>query len=266
MERKVLNSWEDWQLQLEEIRNKHSKSLKPRVKSPLFFRGQANSAWALATTLERRVLANEMPLAEYYATVCEMWCEIQQHAPDTVTAPAPYPEIESTLRDSFELFDLPASDYLIFLRHHGFPSPLLDWSVCPDVAAYFAFSHIPKCADAVSIYVFCELPQGRKTYWNSRPHIINPEAISAGNPRHVGQRGEYTMCVVPAGSSWNVVSHDNVFDAGLPGEDLLVKFDLPATERAKVLATLEARGIDAFSLFGSVDSLMERMATRYFPR
>src|SRR5579871_975887 len=33
----------------------------------------------------------------------------------------------------------PGYDYMAYLRHHGFPSPLLDWTRSPYVAAFFAF-------------------------------------------------------------------------------------------------------------------------------
>jgi hypothetical protein len=37
--------------------------------------------------------------------------------------------------------ELPCYPYLAYLRHHGFPSPLLDWTESASVAAYFAYMH-----------------------------------------------------------------------------------------------------------------------------
>jgi len=48
----------------------------------------------------------------------------------------------------------PAYSYLAHLRHNGFPSPLLDWTQSPYVAAYFAFAR-PQ-GEQVALYVYCE--------------------------------------------------------------------------------------------------------------
>jgi hypothetical protein len=46
------------------------------------------------------------------------------------------------------------------------------------------------------------------------------------------------------------------------GQDLLWKFNIPTSERLKVLKFLDAHNLNAFSLFGSEESLMETMALR----
>ncbi|MGH6935370.1 MAG: FRG domain-containing protein, partial [Methylocella sp.] len=63
-----------------------------------------------------------------------------------------------------------AYSYLAHLRHHRFPSPLLDWSCSPYVAAYFAFAHA-RLSKYVAIYVFIESPNNFKLRGSGRPAI-----------------------------------------------------------------------------------------------
>jgi hypothetical protein len=47
-------------------------------------------------------------------------------------------------------------------------------------------------------------------------------------------------------------------------QDVLEKFEIPASERKKVIGRLDAFNLNASSLFGSEESLMETLATRHF--
>jgi hypothetical protein len=67
---------------------------------------------------------------------------------------------------------------------------------------------------------------------------------------------------------WRFAPHENVLvqddsPPGNPQQDVLWKFNIPSTERLKVLRLLnDDYNINAFSLFQSEESLMETMALR----
>jgi hypothetical protein len=55
-----------------------------------------------------------------------------------------------------------------------------------------------------------------------------------------------------------------VFDEGLHQQGVCWKFDIPAIERCKVLRELDAYNLNASSLFGSEEYMIETLATREF--
>ncbi len=111
--------------------------------SSLVFRGQPNSSWGLSTTLERE--QGRTLFKNYYRIISRIKPQIESLTSYRWDIPE-YPEIER-LCTRYEELDLalwsgrcPAYDYMVHLRHHGFPSPLLDWTRSLYVAAHFAFS------------------------------------------------------------------------------------------------------------------------------
>ncbi|MGY4501998.1 hypothetical protein ACVWYH_005955 [Bradyrhizobium sp. GM24.11] len=190
-------------------------------------------------------------------------------------------ERNGDMRNGVELFDAfceangglpdgviavqPHYAYMAYLRHHGFPSPLLDWSGSPYVAAYFAFAE--PAGENVAIYVYRERgPGGFKLGGSDEPSIRQLGPYVSGPKRHFAQKSQYTVC-----THWNegapcFWSHDDVCQAYDPKaqfqQDIISKFVLPRSERDSVLKELDDYNLNAFTLFGSEESLMQSLSQR----
>jgi hypothetical protein len=75
------------------------------------------------------------------------------------------------------------------------------------------------------------------------------------------QQSQYTVCTQYGGSETVFANHEAVTSQDQTRQDLLWKFNLPVTERINVLRMLNTMNINAFSLFGTEDSLMDAVAT-----
>jgi hypothetical protein len=179
------------------------------------------------------------------------------------------PEHDRKLQDTFSDPDLfsgngsfpseSLSSYMVYLRHHGFPSPLLDWSRSPYVAAFFAFRDEDTRDGKRSIFAYCERPFRSKGGARGERQIstLGPDVRS--HSRHFRQQSSYTFChsFDDHNNRWLFDSHQAVFEHGSPWQDFLWKFDIPATERIKVLRLLDDYNLNAFSLFDSTETLLE---------
>jgi len=300
METINLKTWEEFEKELVTIFNYHQdlkRKGKPFYISNLLFRGQQNAKWELKTTLER-ISDSPMKILNYYEMIYKTKPEIEAFTGRSWNIPS-LTAFSGWLAKYFGLGGLflkpNVREYMAYLRHHGFPSPLLDWTTSSYLAAFFAFREpkiakgtkkvkCPKCGEvfqsvescdadketkenvdpAVAIYAFLELPMGKKRGDISQPFIIPLGAGIRAHPRHFLQKSQYTICCQQKKDGNIYAFHERLFSKNQEGQDLLWKFTIPATERKKVLKILERSNINPYSLFGSEESLMETMAIRKF--
>lgn len=264
MEAIHLDNWAAFESALHEIKsNIHAK--KEFLVSDFLFRGQSYSDWPLETTLERFTHKTSYTFAHFYARVLRVAPEIAAFTGQHWSLPSPE-KYKEWLRE----FDSYNGDFLAYepiahLRHHGFPSPLLDWSRSPHVAAFFAFRPRNPQTERVAIYVYCgDSGHGRSTS-SDTPEIVTLSRYVATHRRHFLQQCQYTVCVQRQ-NEWTYVPHESIFRGGTEEatQDVLWKLTLPYSERDRVLATLDGFNLNAYSLFGSEDSLMEALAEREF--
>jgi FRG domain len=161
-----LKNWEQFNTEYEKLVDyceKKRQQNHPLLVSRPLFRGQANAQWRLNTTLERYTQSEACALKDYYRHIHSTKAEIETYTGREWRIPSPtrydtWLDKQGDSRSS--LHGPPAYDYMVYLRHHGFPSPLLDWSRSPYIAAFFAFNNAsPKHAgeaEYVSIYAFLD--------------------------------------------------------------------------------------------------------------
>lgn len=259
MKGKDLPDWDAFERELHELRAKFSSP------SQLLFRGQDDSEFLLTTTLERAG-CERMRLNDYYRLVVS---QIRPAVETFTGANWEVPQYSAELEMSFydvELLSLrrfPSVElyrFMVYLRHHGLPSPLLDWSYSPYVAAFFAFRDRIANSEKRSIYVYCEMPKGFKGGAVGEPVIRPIGPYVRSHRRHFRQQSDYTICCgFDPDLGWHFHPHESVFGSRPDKQDFLWKFNLPSTERIKVLRLLNDYNLNAFSLFDSEEALLETM-------
>jgi hypothetical protein len=258
------NSWEDFESRNKELIEKRIalKSATGRTSSEFLYRDQRDHEWALETTLEREK-KGRISLSEYHRLICRVKPQIETFTSTEWKVPCPtqYDKWLGDHDDGSIGVNFPAYDYLAYLRHHGFPSPLLDWTGSPYVAAYFAFAHASDRINKVSIYVYWKTPEGIKGGCVGAPEICSLGPYVRTHSRHFLQQSIYTICVA-RDRDWYYASHEAAFARDEPDQDLAWKLTIPVSERLKVLKLLDAYNLNGFSLFGLEESLMHTMALR----
>ena len=254
-----VENWERFDAEITRVferfeKTKASTTLKASVSEPLF-RGQSDSRWQLRTTLQR-FTAKPRTVSQYHRAL-----SIVARAVESLTGRAwaiPDGEIDESYHGP-----PPAYEFMIYLRHHGFPSPLLDWSESPYVAAFFAFAQRPAPGvDSVAIYEFREYIGQAKVWDTDSARIIGCGPTVVTHERHYSQQCEYTICKKPIGDHYFYCDHEEAVDDRQGAQDALTKYIIPTSERDSFLRKLDLMNISAYSLFRDESSLMQTLAYR----
>jgi hypothetical protein len=214
------------------------------------FRGQ-NEPWRLRTSFHRRGRAD---LGRFL----------------NEDVPALYKHLSARTKHVFNLNN-PDENGAFFnlIQHHGYPTPLLDWTYSPYVAVFFAYRGISneKAASAaasarVRIHVFDQ--ESWKRDINQILFVVAPklhvsigEFLAIENERMIPKQAASTITNVD-----DVEPYIQSMEAN--GKTYLWAIDLLVSDRRQVVRDLSYMGITAGSLFPGLDGACEELTERNF--
>lgn len=237
-------TWDDYKSWVSKLAKNHAY---------YYCRGHANEKWKLQTSFHRTASLTGISLEVYLNTLIpEVHYYICAQANELINMQNP---------EEFGAL-------LALLQHHSFPTPLLDWTLSPYIAAYFAFREVNDDApqsDNVKIFIFDYIAWSNQFVQpldlrETKKYVSLFRPYAKYNPRLIPQQGVFTVTNVD-----DIESH--IYSCSqAANKEFLYTALLSVKEKPHVMRELNLMGINEMSLFPSVDGICRAMKARFFSK
>ena len=237
----------------------------------MVFRGQSNSVWTVKSTLERSGVS-AIPLKKFYTSIDYLKPEINSlgHNFQRKISDGEY-DFDFTGRNQIDFDKFPDLEYLTYLRHHGFPTPLIDVTQSEYVALFFACEDLNEKTDA-KVFVFRgDLGEMRGT---GIPELHRIGHYLESDRRHIAQQSEYLVTVqfqrredysewafIPFSSFMeeeNTLINDADSDA-VDEKKTMYEIEIDGNATKNIMAELAKMNINHYTLYLDEDSLVQKL-------
>jgi hypothetical protein len=157
--------------------------------SELLYRGQADSSWKIESSLER-IGKEEISCKAYYSHIDKLKPLINPLIKNKFMrkmTSSGYPfDFDDYSKGSWAL---PEMEYITYLRHHGFPTPIIDWTASHYIALFFACENFVNSKTNGKVFVYNEKRHGR-VGGNDIPELRRIGKYVETDKRHFAQQSQ----------------------------------------------------------------------------
>ncbi len=201
------------------------------------FRGQKNADWPLIPTFDREYV--QYPYDQRRVIEKTLLFELQQEFDGTDYLTGKTSEVE----------------IIAFSQHFGLPTRLLDWTLSPYVAAFFAFADLVASSSSTQ-HVAVWILDLQSPVWNAETGVEIVGVTRVGNVRLRNQQGKFTLSRTPFASLEEYVDK---FKLSKPA---LKQVLIPTLEAHVAISDLDMMGINHSHLFPGPEGIIKNVRVR----
>lgn len=224
----------------------------------ILFRGQTNFKWTIKSSLERELARHgteDISCEKYYSIIDRykplMNPFIKNRFKRRMTSsgyPFDFKEYESGS------WELPEMEYIAYLRHHGFPTPSIDFSRSYFIALFFACSDFNQDIKEHG-KVFLYSPPRFLIGGNDIPALRMIGRYVEAGKRHLAQQSKYLIPTV-YNSEWKFITFKKAADDSTNNytfREIIINKDA----KAKLMRELNNMNINHYAMFLNEDALIK---------
>jgi hypothetical protein len=225
------------------------------------FRGQSNHSWGIKSSLERHGI-DLIECEQYYKIIDRYKPLINpliENRYERRSTRSGYPFAFNEYEEGS--WELPEMEYLAYLRHHGFPTPLIDLSSSYFVALFFAcedFNQVDKKQDGK---IFLYSPPKFTRGGNNVPGLRRIGKFVEAGKRHFAQQSQY-LIPVEYDYEWKFITFRKVIEDKNNKHELR-ELTISKDYKSKLMKELHEMNINRYTMYLNEDALIKSLADEW---